>query len=158
MIGRLPPPTAGFFRGQTRIFLPTFVRELICSVGQIAVGLSGNGIDNLAKCQFIRANCIFRLLSLLNVNVYSIPFDDIARFIEQRISSNKKPSIDSVEAAMSRFRLSPLARSQTHLPPLRKTVAVVGMNRSCPAPSLRLLCGHTRVVKPALIQEVDVAI
>src|ERR1700733_15095898 len=49
MIGPPPPPTAALFRGQTRIFLPTLVRALVCSVGQIAVGLSRNGIDNLAK-------------------------------------------------------------------------------------------------------------
>jgi hypothetical protein len=38
--------------------------------------------------------------SIFNINVYSIPFDDIARFIAQRIRSNKKPSIDSIEAVM----------------------------------------------------------
>ena len=100
----------------------------------------------------------FRPLSFLNVNVYPVPLDDIARFIAQGIGSNKKPAIDSIEAAMSRFRLSTCTCCQAQLPLLHKARAVVGMNRISPAPSQCLLRGHPGVVKPTLIQEIDRAI
>src|SRR5262249_17125002 len=50
------------------------------------------------------------------------------------------------------------ARSQAQLPLLDESLAVIWMNRFHPAPALRLLSGHARVIEPYLIQEVAVAI
>jgi hypothetical protein len=83
-------------------------------------------------------------------------FDDFARFIAQRIRPDKKPSIDSIEAAMSRFHLGRLASGQAQLPLSLKPVAIVGMNHSSPAPSLCVLRGGHReagVLLPLLIEE-----
>src|SRR5262245_253359 len=54
----LPAPTVRLLRRETRIFMPTFVKELVRTIGQIAPRERGNGINHLSKFGF-------RLLDLL---------------------------------------------------------------------------------------------
>src|SRR5262249_32115312 len=88
----------------------------------------------------------------------SVPFEDVAGFIPQRIGTNQEPSIGTVETANPRFRVDRDARSQARLPLLDKSLTIVRMNRFRPPPALRLFRGHPRVIEPHLIEEVAVAV
>src|SRR5262245_21365762 len=99
-----------------------------------------------------------RLFAILNVYTGSVPFEDVARFIPQRIGANQEPSIGTVETANPRFGVDRGARSQRRLPLLDKFLAVIRMNRFCPPPTLSLFRGHPRVFEPHLIEEVAVAV
>src|SRR5215469_1825510 len=95
---------------------------------------------------------------VLDVYTGSVPFENVARFIRQRIGANKEPAIRSVETANPSFRVNRGARSQTRLPLLDKFLAIIGMDRFRPPPALRFFGNHARIIEPYLIDEVAIAI
>ena len=113
---------------------------------RIATVVQQHEQDGRAQRLLIRANYVFCLLSIFDINVRSIPFDDVARFIAQWVCSEEKPTIDSIESTHSCFHLDRCPGVEARLPVLHKPIKIARMNRSCPTPSLRLLCSHTGVV------------
>src|SRR5262249_19638028 len=118
----------------------------------------GNVVNDLAPREFSRTQGFLSPLAILDVHTSSVPLEDVARFIPQRIATNQEPSICSVESANASFRVNRPARSQTQLPLLNKFLAVVGMNRFRPPPALRLFRSHAGVIQPYLVEEVAVAV
>src|SRR5262249_36981235 len=88
-----------------------------------------NAIADLTPREFARTQRFLSTLAILNVYTGSVPFEDVARFIPERIGANQEPSIGTIETANSRFRVDPGARGQTRLPLLDKFLTVVRMNR-----------------------------
>src|SRR5215469_7063224 len=56
----LPAPTVRFFRGETGIFMPTFVEELVGTVGEIAPCQCGDRIDDGCEIALARLQSLFR--------------------------------------------------------------------------------------------------
>src|SRR5262245_30905545 len=52
MKGRLPAPAMRLFRGETRIFVPPFIEELVRTIRQVAPREGRNGIEYLTEFRF----------------------------------------------------------------------------------------------------------
>src|SRR5262245_7438118 len=115
-------------------------------------------VDDLPPRKFAGLQSFLSTLPILDINIGSVPLKDVARFVRQWIGANKEPSVRPVATANSRIRVDRRPRSQRRLPLLDKFLAVVRMNRFCPAPALCLLRSHASVVEPYLIDEVAVAV
>jgi len=63
-------------------------------------------VGNPAKLAFTFAQLLFRLLENFNVSACSIPSDDLAAFIAERLDTNQKPSIDRIPPAKTGLDLT----------------------------------------------------
>src|SRR5262249_4266748 len=63
----------------------------------------GNVVDDLPPGEFSRTQGFLSALAILDVYTRSIPFEDPAPFILQRIAANQEPSIGTVETANASF-------------------------------------------------------
>src|SRR4029450_7476193 len=108
--------------------------------------------------EFARTKRFLDALAILDINTGSVPFDDFPRLVSQRVGSKEKPTVRTVETTQAPFSLNRLASSQSQLPIFNQRVAVIRMNRLDPSPASTLFRGHARVVQPALVEEVTVAI
>src|ERR1700722_20022893 len=103
--GRPAPPFALLSRDPC-IVKPSLVQESDIPVRPGGPGERRNRIYDHLQGALIRLRYLFSLFAIFNINVCSIPFDDLARLIAQWIRPEKKPSIDSIEAAHARFHLN----------------------------------------------------
>src|SRR5260370_20814019 len=92
---------------------------------------------------------LFCLLTVFNISICSIPFDDLLRFIKQGAGAKEKPAILPVETAQPRLDLTGLARRQDREPVIYEPVQIVRMNGSRPPPILNLFRGETGIIQPA---------
>jgi hypothetical protein len=89
----LPAPAMRFFRGETCIFVPTFVEELVRAIRQIAPRERGNSVNHLTEFGFRLLYFYFRPPSVLNVEHQAIPIGDLTFRVEERLSHGLNPSI-----------------------------------------------------------------
>src|SRR5215813_1934863 len=71
---------------------------------------TGNVVDDLPPGEFSCAHRFLSPLPILDICTGSVPLEDVARFIPQRIGANQEPSIRCVETTNSRFRIDLCAR------------------------------------------------
>src|SRR5262245_32536714 len=90
---------------------------------------------------------------VIDVGTGSIPTDDVADLVAQRLDSDQEPSMDAVEAPQTTFDLARVTGCDERTPPLDHRGKVVGMDGDLPAPSGGLLLGQARVVLPSLVDE-----
>jgi hypothetical protein len=101
---------------------------------------------------------LFGALEVLNIGNRSVPSDDIAALVAQRLAPEKEPAISSIVASHACFDLTLLTRSQ-ECPPLgHRLLQVFGMNGDFPSPAVSLLGGEARIFMPSLVEELDRAI
>src|SRR5262245_13675987 len=100
-------------------------------------------------------NLRFRPFSIVDVCGCSIPFYDASRFVAQSVSANQKPPIPAVETTKACFNLSRFPSKHDGSPVMCKPLQVVRVNGYGPSPVQRLFRRETRVIEPALIEEVD---
>src|ERR1700756_4195958 len=85
-------------------------RCLVCVERNAARILNHNGlwdcVGNTAKLAFIFPQFLFRLLENFNISACSVPSDDLAAFIAERLDTNQKPSIDPVPLAKTGLDLT----------------------------------------------------
>src|SRR5215831_3530501 len=142
-----PPPALRLFRGHAGVIEPYLIEEVTVAIGASSPCCRGDGIDDGSKIALGRLLRLLRLLSILDVYVRSVPFDDVARLVPLWISADKKPSICSVESAHTYFNIPRCPRSQTRPPIFDERLTVARMNRFGPSPALRFLRGHSHVIK-----------
>ena len=63
----------------------------------------GRRFGIVAKTLLALAKCLFGALAVLDIGRRSIPFDDVARLIPQRLGVEPKPTIFTVEAPETGF-------------------------------------------------------
>src|SRR6185295_15548731 len=85
----LPAPTMRLFRGETCIFMPTFVEELVRAIRQIAPRQRRDGINHLPKFRFRLLDFVERIsegllrpLTIGYVHYGPYVLNDFARSIE----------------------------------------------------------------------------
>jgi hypothetical protein len=71
------------------------------------------GLDNVAKFPLLLAQPLFHSLSVLNIDIGSVPFEDIPMLVAERFATEQEPAIFSVEAAQARFDFTRLAGIRT---------------------------------------------
>ena len=110
MEGGLPAPTVRLFGRETCIFMPTFAKELVRTIRQIAPRKRGDGINHLPKFglrildfgkrvseSFLRLLAFtLRPFSVLDIERGRIPSLDPSLIIEQRIVTDQEPAIFAV--------------------------------------------------------------
>ena len=74
----------------------------------------GNVVDDLPPGQFPRTQGLLSPLAILDVHIGSVPFEDLARFVPQRVGAKQEPAIGSRRNGACALRLSTgSARSQS---------------------------------------------
>src|ERR1700683_1646932 len=96
--------------------------------------------------------------SVVDIYVGSIPFDDLARFIPQRVGTEQEPSIFSIETADACFDLARLAGRENRSPVLDESVQVIRVNGFGPPPVQYVLDRDPGKVEPALVEEISFTI
>ena len=97
-------------------------------------------------------------LSVLNIAVQSVPFDDLSGCVAQRTGTEEEPAILSIEAPQARFHFTRLARSQNGSPAFEQLGQIFRVDRSLPTQSTGFLKAEAGVFAPALIEEVDLTV
>ena len=92
-------------------------------------------------------------LSVFDVGVDPVPFDDGAGLVAQRVRTEEKPPILAVVPAQSRFGLSRRFRSHDALPRRRQPVQILRVDGSRPAPTARLFRRKADEVQIVLVEE-----
>ena|ERR1700723_1588750 len=67
---------------------------------------SGDCVDDQAKFPLSGLQSNFSLLTIVDVSACSVPSNDLARIIAERLSTNEKPSINSVISTDTRLDLA----------------------------------------------------
>src|SRR6202167_4891269 len=93
--------------------------------------------------------------SVVDIYVGSIPFDDLARFIPQRVGTEQEPSIFSIETADACVDLARLAGRKNRSPVLDESVQVIRVNGVGPPPVQYVLDRDPGKVEPALVEEIS---
>ena len=101
-----PAPSLRLFRVHARVVKPTLIQEIDITVGEGGKSRRWNCVDGGTKCLFVRANCIFRPLPFLDIDVLSVSLNNIARLIFHGHCTEKKPPIDAIETPESRLIFS----------------------------------------------------
>src|SRR6185312_1977010 len=90
---------------------------------------------------------LFSPPAILDIQIGSVPFDDIPRFVSQRVRAKQEPAICTVETANARFGLAWFSGSQDTLPRSCQTFQVVRVDCSRPTPVPQLFRGKTCIVE-----------
>src|ERR1700719_2365952 len=97
----------------------------------------------------------FGTLSVFDVGIRSEPSDNLSIVVERRSRTEEKPTIHAIETAQPSFNFTWLARRENGSPVGHKSVHIVRMKGTRPAPIARLFGREARIVEPALIEEVS---
>src|SRR6266403_2958192 len=97
------------------------------------------------------------MLSILNIDCYSIPLNEVFLLVSERLSADQEPSILPVSPPQAHFGLVWFPDGQVRAPLFVDAWRVVRMNR---APRLFncLFQSKARIVQPTLIEEIKVAV
>ena len=112
-----------------------------------------NGVGDSAKLFLVLPQRDLSPLQVIDVGVRSIPSDDVAQFVTQRLESEQEPPILPVVASHTGFDLTRLPRRLEGGPRLHQRVEVIGLEGGSPSPAGGLLWGKTRIVIPSLVVE-----
>ena len=112
-----------------------------------------NGVGDSAKLFLVLPQRDLSPLQVIDVGVRSIPSDDVAQLVTQRLESEQEPPILPVVASHTGFDLTRLPRRLEGGPRLHQRVEVIGLEGGSPSPAGGLLWGKTRIVIPSLVVE-----
>src|SRR5581483_4809044 len=118
----------------------------------------GNVVDDLAPREFPRMQSFLPPLAVVDVEIGSIPFHDLAGLVAKRINAEQMPAVGTVETTNPRFGFAWSFRSQDALPRSCQTGQIIRMDGDSPVPALRLFTGQTRELEVVPVQEVGRAI
>src|SRR5947209_15946285 len=94
----------------------------------------------------------------MNIGARSVPFDDPSIFITHRDFMVKHPTVFTVSSPNAGFMQERLATGQRGPPFFQNSVEVIRMNGNGPPPALQILQSEPHILKPGLIEEINVAI
>src|SRR5437868_1219054 len=75
--------------------------------------LSGNAVNDQASVELARPQLLVGSLAILDVDVRSVPLDDVSRLVSQWVGPEKKPTLAAVGTTEARFNSHRRARSQS---------------------------------------------
>ncbi len=101
---------------------------------------------------------VFNLLAIIDVDIGTIPGNDGSGLIPQSLATEQKPAICPIEAPHARLDIVGFAGFKHSQPCVMQRRPVVGMNRSPPFPTQRLLLGKAGVIEPALVEIFGIAV
>src|SRR5262249_672556 len=93
----------------------------------------------LGEKHFLALEALLGPLTVLDVNVDSVPSDDAAVLIAQRVGAEQEPAIFAIAATQPCLRLAGRARDEKCFPGLREPRQIVRMDRIRPPPPLQPL-------------------
>src|ERR1700720_1418809 len=99
----------------------------------------GNGISHAPKLFLILTEFSFSALQVIDVSIRSIPVDNVARFIAQRLSPKQEPSIHSVKSTQPTLDFAGLASGQISAPFICYFLQVFRVNGILPSPAANRL-------------------
>src|ERR1700722_7775236 len=111
------------------------------------------GFGIIAKALLALAKCLFGPLAVLDVGGRSIPFDNVAEVIAQRIGTEQEPAVFAIETPEPRLKLAWQARLPNSRPLHQHGLLVVGVKRAWPA-GFDLIRREAGIVEGRLIEEV----
>src|SRR5262245_51761960 len=79
-------------------------------------------VDNLPPGQFSRTQGLLSPLAIIDVQIGSVPLNDIARLVSQRVRTKQEPPTCTVETANASFGLAGFTGSHDPLPRGGQTV------------------------------------
>src|SRR5262245_39846675 len=100
-----PTPALRLFRGHSSVFEPYLIKEVAVSVPTSSPCCRGNRIDNGGKIALACPQSLFSLFAVLDICACTVPFDDLARFVAERLGTNEKPAINPIMATKTRLDL-----------------------------------------------------
>src|SRR5258708_6739706 len=88
------------FRGQACVLMPSFVEELVRTIGQIAPRHRGDGVNNLPKFGLGLLHLVERIsksflgsFPVLNVSRRRVPSNDFASVVQQWVVLDQVPAV-----------------------------------------------------------------
>src|SRR5713101_1737633 len=118
----------------------------------------GREIHDLSDLDFLLPNFIFRLLPVVDIDVASVPTDNLSGVVKQGEDALEEPAVFSVEPPETCFHLEGLTLRHSGSPLDLYFLNFVGMICCCPTPPQCLFQRHSRVIQPALVDKVDPAV
>src|SRR5260370_262230 len=98
----------------------------------------GYGVDDAPQFVLVLPQLLFSSLEVFDIGIRSVPPDDVAPVIEQRLDPNHEPTILAVVAPLSQLVLTRLpGRKDLMLPIGSNARGIVGMNHESPNVALR---------------------
>jgi len=96
-----------------------------------------NSVGHAPKLFLILTELSFGALEVINVSIRSIPVDNVARFVAQRLSPKQEPSIHSVKSTQPTLDFARLASGQISAPFICYFLQVFRVNGILPAPAAK---------------------
>src|ERR1700730_11340829 len=96
-----------------------------------------NSIGHASKLFLILTELSFSALKVIDVSIRSIPVNNVARFVAQRLSPKQEPSIHPVEPAQPSLDFARRARGQKSEPLIRYFLQVLRVNGVLPSPAAK---------------------
>src|SRR5260370_38125342 len=118
----------------------------------------GREIHDLSDLDFLLPNFIFRLLPVVDIDVASVPTENLSGAVKQGEDALEEPAVFSVEPPEACFHLEGLTLRHRSSPLDLYFLNFVGMICRCPTPPQCLFQRHSRVIQPALVNKVDPAV
>src|ERR1700751_5774662 len=94
-----------------------------------------NSIGHAPKLFLILTELSFGALEVINVSIRSIPVDNVARFVAQRLSPKQEPSIHSVKSTQPTLDFTRLASGQESEPLICYVLQILWVNGVLPSPA-----------------------
>ena len=118
----------------------------------------GREVQHLPELDFLLPQCFFRLLPIVDIDVASVPTDNLSGVVKRGEDTLEEPAVFSIEPPEACFHLEGLTLRQCGSPHDLYFLAFVGMICPCPTRPHCLFQLHSRVIQPALVNKVDPAI
>src|SRR5258708_11350408 len=127
---RVAPGVRGhqLFHGESREFEQRPVRVKGCSVWAEDDNGLGNGVDDAPQLLLVLAQLRFSSLEVFYIRIRSVPPEDVASFVAERLDPDHEPPILAVAAPQSHLELTRLPSPTDLLPPLARPRSVVRMH------------------------------
>src|SRR5262249_47311658 len=101
----LPTPTVRLFRRDACVFVPTFIKELVRTIGQVAPRKCRDGINHLPKFALARLQSFFSFFAIIDIRKQQIPAGYRTVRISHRKAANLEPSINAIRAPATVFHV-----------------------------------------------------
>src|SRR6266702_6446223 len=151
-------PILEFLESLTEIFAERLVDSFHLPIRPERAHQSWNRIDYQPDVAFTITQCLFGMFTVFNVDIRAKPLYDLSSGVSHRIGAEDEPAIYAIEAPHSRLGVDRRARCQASLPILHQRSSVIWVDSISPSPTPCFVSAHSRIFKPASIQEFAVAV
>ena len=109
----------------------------------------GNGVDDQAEALFAHSESFLRALPVFQVDIDSVPFDDLARLVQLRIGAEEEAAIFTVGPSEAPLCIEwPRAHQRVSVS-CQHFGEIVSVDRYPPSPTGSRFGAEARIVQPA---------